>query len=143
MWRVFLAASSPKVNVFFLLSAILYFNHICLLSLLPPLRGGIDVCTRELFYTKFNSEQLLFEDFFDVTRIFDSVESYIECILEFQEAFLIMLSHSGLQWRHIAVRLTEWPNLVNCTNLGQNLRIFLILFIFLVLCFKKICWFQS
>ncbi len=31
-----------------------------------------------------------------------------------------MLSHSGFQWRHIAVHLTEWPNLVNCINLGRK-----------------------
>ncbi len=30
-----------------------------------------------------------------------------------------MLSHSGLQWRHIALYLTKQPNLVNCINLNR------------------------
>ncbi len=35
---------------------------------------GIDGCPRRLFCTKFDSEQLLFQSFFDVMRIFGSVE---------------------------------------------------------------------
>ncbi len=37
-----------------------------------------------IFGTKLNSEQLLFEAFFDLMRIFGGVESYIECIFPFQ-----------------------------------------------------------
>ncbi len=49
-----------------------------------PLVGEIDICTRGLFCTKFNSKQLLFEDFFDVMCIFGSIEPQIECNLPFQ-----------------------------------------------------------
>ncbi len=97
--------------------SILYFNHIDLSSSLAPLGREIDICAHRLFSMKFNCEQLLFEVFLDVMRIFGIVEPQIECILQFQQAFLIMLSHSGLQCRHIAVRLTDRPNLVNCINL--------------------------
>ncbi len=46
---------------------------------MPPsstLEGGgeIDICTRGLFCTKFNFQQLLFEPFFDVVHIFGSTE---------------------------------------------------------------------
>ncbi len=40
--------------------------------------GEIDFCTWELFCTKFNSEQLLFEDFFDVLHIFGITEPQSE-----------------------------------------------------------------
>ncbi len=43
------------------------------LALTPP-GEGIEICACGLFRTKFNSEQLLFEAFFDVMRIFGSVE---------------------------------------------------------------------
>ncbi len=45
-------------------------------SLEPPssTRGGDRHMRSGLFYTKFNSEQLLFEAFFDVMRIFGCVE---------------------------------------------------------------------
>ncbi len=46
--------------------------------------GEIDMCASGLFCTKFNSKQLLFKAFFDVMRIFGSVESYIECNLPFR-----------------------------------------------------------
>ncbi len=46
----------------------------------PPssMQGGIYIWARGLFCTKFNSEELLFEPFFDVMRIFGNVEPYIE-----------------------------------------------------------------
>ncbi len=46
----------------------------------------IDICIRGLFCTKFNSKRLLFEAFFDVMRIFGSIEpqsdSFPFCILK-------------------------------------------------------------
>ncbi len=48
-------------------------NHINLLRPLAPLHGVIDICVRELFCTKFNFEQLLFEAFLILMRILDSV----------------------------------------------------------------------
>ncbi len=48
MWPVFFAAFNPKVNVFSLLSTILYFDHINLSRPLAPLWGKIDICAREL-----------------------------------------------------------------------------------------------
>ncbi len=43
-------------------------------SFLTPLQGEIDICAQRLFCTKLNSEQLLFEAFLDMMRIFGSVE---------------------------------------------------------------------
>ncbi len=64
MGWVFLAALSPKQNVFCFFST-LYFKHINLSSLLAPLRGGgIDIWAHGLFYTKFYFQQLLSEAFF-------------------------------------------------------------------------------
>ncbi len=71
---VFLAAFSSTVNVLFLLSTILYFNHINLSSPLASLYRDIDIHARGLICTKFNSEQLLFEAFVDVTHIFGNIE---------------------------------------------------------------------
>ncbi len=82
MWCVFLAAFSPEVNIYFLLSTVLYFNHINLSSPLAPL-WGIYIRACRLFCTKFRSEQLLFEAFLNVMCISGSVEPYIECILPF------------------------------------------------------------
>ncbi len=51
---------------------------------LAPLRGGgIDICARELFCTKFNFEQLLFKAFFDAMRVFGVVEAQTESISPF------------------------------------------------------------
>ncbi len=47
-------------------------------SPLASLLGKTDMCAHWLFCTKFNSEQLLFEPFFDVMHIFGSVESQSE-----------------------------------------------------------------
>ncbi len=69
MWCVFLAALSVKLNVFCCFST-LYFNHTNLSSLLASIKGEIDICAHGPFYTKFNSEQLLFDVFFHVSRIF-------------------------------------------------------------------------
>ncbi len=45
--------------------------------------GKWDICARRLFCTKFNSEQLLFKPFFDVMRIFGSIEPQSEFNLPF------------------------------------------------------------
>ncbi len=44
------------------------------LEALTPLVGEIDICARGLFGMKFNSKQFSFEAFFDIMRIFGSVE---------------------------------------------------------------------
>ncbi len=54
------------------------FKHIDLCSPMGPLMGEIDLCARELFCTKFNSEQLLFEAFFVVLLIFGITEPQSE-----------------------------------------------------------------
>ncbi len=41
---------------------------------LAPILGEKDICAHGPFCTKFNSEQLLFKSFFDVMRIFGSIE---------------------------------------------------------------------
>ncbi len=64
-------------------NSLLPFRIILWTSFEPPSSNpGGDrhiICARQFFGTKFTSEQLLFETFFDAIRIFGSVESYIEC----------------------------------------------------------------
>ncbi len=45
---------------------------------IAPLLGETDVCDQWLFCTKFNAQQLLFETFIDIMRIFGSVETLIK-----------------------------------------------------------------
>ncbi len=55
MWCVFLAASSPKLNLLPRFCILLFFKNGNLSSPLAPLWGKIDICVRELFCTKLNS----------------------------------------------------------------------------------------
>ncbi len=64
MWCVFLAALCPKLNAICRFCTLLYFNHISLSSPLTLLQGEIDICACGLFWTKFNSKQLLYKAFF-------------------------------------------------------------------------------
>ncbi len=52
---------------------VIFQSHINLSSPLAPLCGEIDICTHGLFWRKLNSEQLLFEGFLAVMRIFGSI----------------------------------------------------------------------
>ncbi len=56
--------------------------------------GEIDKSARGLFYTKFNSEQLLFEPFFDRMRIFGIVKPKIECIFPFLKNIIFQTRQS-------------------------------------------------
>ncbi len=71
---VFLAASSPKVNLLTCFS-ILYFKDGYLSSPLASFwgRGLVDICARGLFCTKFNYKQPLLEAFFYAMCIFGSI----------------------------------------------------------------------
>ncbi len=66
MYCVFLAALSPEVNLISHFCTLQDFRYTDLWNSPAPLVREI----REIFCTKFNSEQLLFEAFFDVVRIF-------------------------------------------------------------------------
>ncbi len=68
------------MNLIYHFCALIDFKHTDLRTPLAPLMGEIDVHVRELFCTKFNSEQLSFEAFFDVMRILGSVEHKNESI---------------------------------------------------------------
>ncbi len=57
---------------------IIRFQTYWSLESLAPLMGEIDIWARWLFCVKFNSEQHLFEAFFDVMCIFGSVEPHCE-----------------------------------------------------------------
>ncbi len=83
--------------------------------------GGIDICARSLFCTKFNSKQLLFEVFFWCDTYFWQHWALNWMYFGVSGGLPYNVSHSGLQWRHIAVRLTKRPNLVNCINLDLYL----------------------
>ncbi len=58
-----------SISIHYKISNVLIFGA----SLPVALVWEIDICARGLFCTKFNSEQLLFEAFFDVMCIFGSV----------------------------------------------------------------------
>ncbi len=77
MWCIFLAVLNPEVNVFSLFKYNIIFQRYQYFE--PPSsttggEGEIDKCARKLFCTKLNPEQLLFEPFFDVMRIFGRIE---------------------------------------------------------------------
>ncbi len=72
------AAWSPKVNLISRFCTLKDFKHTDLWRPLAQLVGEIDICARGLFCAKFNFEQLLFEAFFDVMRIFGRVETESE-----------------------------------------------------------------
>ncbi len=48
-----------------------------------PLLGDTDICAHQLFCMKFNSEQLLFEAFFDLMHIFGNIEPQSESYFPF------------------------------------------------------------
>ncbi len=77
MRLVFLAASSPKLELLSRFCTLLFFLDGNLSSPLATLWGKIDICRRGLFWTKFNAEQLLFERFLAATRIFGRVINVI------------------------------------------------------------------
>ncbi len=57
----------PKIESTFLFQYnIIFLKHINFSSPLAPLSREIDMCAHWLFYTKFNSQELLFEQFFDI-----------------------------------------------------------------------------
>ncbi len=66
------SGGTPKINTFESYNAQKWKTP------LAPLQGETDKCVYGLFCTKFNSEQLLFEAFFDVMRIFGSFEPQSE-----------------------------------------------------------------
>ncbi len=53
------------------------------LETLAPLVGEIDICAPRLLCMKFNSEQLLFDAFFDIMRIFGNIKSQSELTFPF------------------------------------------------------------
>ncbi len=63
MYCVFLASLSPKVNLISHFCTLEDFKLTDLWRPLAPLMEEMDICARELFCSKFNSEQLLFEAF--------------------------------------------------------------------------------
>ncbi len=48
-----------------------------------PGEGGIDICPCGLFCSKFDAKRLLFKDFFEIMRIFGSVQPKSECNFPF------------------------------------------------------------
>ncbi len=71
---IFSTSLSPKLNLVSHFCTLKDFKHTDLWSPLAPLMGEIDLCAQELFCMKFNSEQILFEPFFNVLRIFGITE---------------------------------------------------------------------
>ncbi len=73
-----------ELNLLSHFSAIEYLKHINFWSPLAPLLGTIDMCAQGLYCTKFNSQQLLFEAFFNIIGSFGSVEPWTESTFPFQ-----------------------------------------------------------
>ncbi len=69
-----------------------------------PLLGEIDICAHHLFCTKFNSEQLLFEAFFDVMRIYGGNVPQSECNFPF---LYIVRAFSRLQTNVICYEMLK------------------------------------
>ncbi len=100
---LFLAASSPKVNLLFCFSTLQYSKNGYLSRSLAPLCGEIDLCAARLFFMKLNYKQRIFESFLDAMLIFDSVDPWSEStfpffyIIIFQKCviFRTLLLHSG------------------------------------------------
>ncbi len=61
----------------------LIFKPYHLSSPLAPFQGEIDICPCGLFCPKFDAEKLLFKPFFEITRIFGSVQPKSECNFPF------------------------------------------------------------
>ncbi len=53
---------------------IIIFQKLQSLEPLAPLPGEIEICVHWVFLRKLNSQQLLFEAFFDIISIFGSIE---------------------------------------------------------------------
>ncbi len=86
--RIFGSVDHQSESTFLLsrFHTLLYFKDGNLSWPLVSLWGGgaeIDMCPRGLFSKKFDGEQLLFECFFDATRIFGSVELQTESAFPF------------------------------------------------------------
>ncbi len=75
LFEAFLAASSPEVNLLSHFSTLFYFKDGNFWSSLAPLLEEIDICAHWLFCLQFNDQQLLFEAFLDIMRIFLAVLS--------------------------------------------------------------------
>ncbi len=75
--RIF-SSVEPKVNLVSHFCTLQDFRYTDLWNTLAKLVGEIDICAGELFCMKFNSEQLLFEAFFDVLRIVGITEPQSE-----------------------------------------------------------------
>ncbi len=109
MYCLLLTLMSPKVNLIAHFYTLKDFKHTDLWSLLAPLMGEMDLCARGLFHTKFNSEQLSLEAFFDVMRTFDSDESQSE--FNFQFLYIIRVFRRlkmNIMKRYRKFPLTWW-----------------------------------
>ncbi len=78
-------------------------KHINLSSALAPLLGEIDMCAPRLFCTKFNPEQLLFEQFFYIIGNFGKVQPKSGFTFPFQynvifETYQFFESLASLLW---------------------------------------------
>ncbi len=90
------AANRPYINILYANSLWCTDSRWIAFGCLPNIRHTAECCLPRLRNTSTSNVRILFA--FRCKRGF------------------IMLSHSGLQWHHVAVHLTEWPNLVNCIN---------------------------
>ncbi len=93
LWRTF-TRNFLWFNLYFLQRSVLkwiYFpnRYIVIfrtsqhLELLAPLLGDIDICAHRVFHRKFNTQQLLFEAFLGIKRIFCNVQPLSESIFLF------------------------------------------------------------
>ncbi len=76
-----------------------YFKDGNLWKPLAPLLGEVDTSDHWLSCTRFKAQQLLFEAFLDVTRIFATIEPWSESTFPFLYIIVLLLQHWS-QWRH-------------------------------------------
>ncbi len=93
MRSVFLAVLSPRIECNLLFPFRIIFPTCQSFKPLAPFQWKIDISARGLFWTKFNSEQLLFETFFDAMRIFGSVQPRSYRTILHTEPYPIMFNH--------------------------------------------------
>ncbi len=107
----FLAAFSPKGNKLSHFCTLKYFKLGNLQSLLVPLLGEIIICDQRVFCMKFNF-RLLFEAFFDIIVIFNSIQPSISADfkvsfhyqdggLAYPSYLVALLTHQRHSYHHI------------------------------------------
>ncbi len=97
---------------------------------LVPLLGEIEMCVYLLFYMKFNSQQLLFEQFFDIIVNFCSIQPWSEptflfqCMTIFSMITFVIITHSLITQTLLSHTATNVWNAMSKSQLSLSFGIF-------------------